>query len=92
MNYSNNLKRAALTSSVILFLFLTSYSAFSQANQPSKSKQPANSPAITAEQTSQVKKILSGYNASKLNAQDAKAIQEKFRGRGWKSVAPAQAA
>jgi hypothetical protein len=38
--------------------------------------------SLTAEKTQKIKKILSGYDASRLTADDARAIQNKFREAG----------
>ena len=82
MSYSFLLRRTVFVSSVSLILFLFPCYAFSQASQTARPKQAANTQTITPEQTAKVKKILSGYNSSKLTAEDAKAIQEKFRQAG----------
>ena len=52
--------------------------------QTREPKQQPGEPRQTtmAEQSQLIKKILSGYNASKLNADDAKAIHVKFREAG----------
>lgn len=69
--------------SIITLFMLTGYRpGFCQQNQKTDQKPQAKSQPITAEQTQQIKKILSGYNAAKLTATDAKAIQEKFRVAG----------
>jgi hypothetical protein len=55
---------------------------FGQGTQNTKQNPPERSQSITAEQTLQIKKILSGYNASKLTADEARAIMNKFREAG----------
>jgi len=67
---------------VTLFVLLIPELVFSQEKPKADQKPQAKSQPITAEQTLQIKKILSGYNASKLTAADAKAIQEKFKVAG----------
>lgn len=71
-----NLKISLIMLFLILILDIT---VFCQQNQKSDKKPAVRSETITTEQTQQIKKILSGYNASKLTAADAKEIQEKFR-------------
>jgi Spy/CpxP family protein refolding chaperone len=68
-----------VVSLVALFMLLIHEPGFCQQNPKTDQKNQAKSQSITAEQTQQIKKILSGHNASKLSAADAKAIQEKFR-------------
>jgi hypothetical protein len=74
------------TSIILLFMILSFVTGSCQDNQNTKQKpqeKPQEKPqAITAEQTQQIKKILSSYNPSKLTADEAKAIQGKFRDAG----------
>ena len=74
--------RTAVPGLATLLLLLIFIQGFSQQNQKSDQKSIVKSQPITAEQIQQIKKILSGYNASKLTAAEAKEIQEKFRAAG----------
>lgn len=67
---------------ITLFLLLNHEPGFCQQIQKTDQKPQIKSQPITDEQTQQIKKILSGFNASKLTTADAKAIQEKFREAG----------
>ncbi|MFZ4707550.1 MAG: hypothetical protein ACOYMF_16240, partial [Bacteroidales bacterium] len=67
---------------LIIFMLLSLEPVFCQKSQKTDQKRQVKSQPVTAEQTQQIKKILSGYNASKLTAADAKAIQNKFRDAG----------
>jgi len=67
---------------VTLFMLLNHEPVFCQQNQKTDQNPQAKSQPITAEQTLQIKKILSGYTAAKLTAADAKAIQDKFKAAG----------
>lgn len=72
-----------LTSGIAAIVILLSLQpAFCQQNRKTDQNQQAKTQTITAEQTRQIKKILSNYNAAKITAADAKAIQEKFRESG----------
>jgi len=65
-----------------LFLILTSETnCYAQSRDP-KQKSAEHPQGTTQEQTQLIKKILSGYNAAKLTAEDAKAIHGKFREAG----------
>ena len=79
---NNQFYRNLTASIVIVFMLLSPLIGFCQQNQKTDQRPQGKSQPITAEQTLQIKKILSGYNASKLTAADAKAIQEKFREAG----------
>lgn len=72
-----------LSASILILLMLLSLEpGFCQGNQNSKQNPQKKSQPITAEQKIQIKQILSVYNASKLTAVEAKAIQNKFREAG----------
>jgi hypothetical protein len=76
--YSHFYKNRA--AGIITFIILLSLGqGFCQAHQNSKQNTQEKAQSVTTEQTLQIKKILSGYNASKLTADDARAIQNKFR-------------
>lgn len=74
--------RTAVAGLATILLLLIFKQGFCQHNQKPDQNPIVKSQPITAEQTQQIKKILSGYNAAKLTAADAKAIQEKFRQAG----------
>ena len=74
-----NLRTALLMISILLVYH---ESAYCLGNKDSKQAPQGNSIGISSEQTSQIKKILSGYNPLKLTTEEAKAIQEKFRNAG----------
>jgi hypothetical protein len=77
-HFYNNLSASIL----ILLMLLHLEPGFCQGNQNLKQNSQKKSQAITAEQTLQIKQILSIYYASKLTADEAKAIQNKFREAG----------
>jgi hypothetical protein len=67
---------------VIMLIVLIQGESIPQENQNPKQKNDKNSQTLTAEQTAQIKTILSQYNASTLTAKEAKEIHEKFREAG----------
>ena len=67
---------------VIMLIVLIQGESISQDNQNPKQKNDKNSQTLTAEQTAQIKTILSQYNASTLTAKEAKETHEKFREAG----------
>jgi hypothetical protein len=72
-----------LLKSLSLVLILMSFlSGSCQQNQKPGQKANENSQPLSDSQTRQIKSILAGYNAARLTAADAKAIQEKFRQAG----------
>ena len=79
---NNQFKKNLATSIVIFCMLLSHLPGFCQQNQRTDQKPQEKSQPITAEQTQQIKKILSDYSASKLTAADAKTIQDKFREAG----------
>lgn len=67
----------------ILLILLLSAETNSCAQTTDQKQKPATQlQGTTPDQTLLIKKILSGYNAAKLKAADAKAIHEKFREAG----------
>jgi len=75
-----NFKKIIIT--IIMLIVLIHGKSFPQENQNPKQKNDKNSQTLTAEQTAQIKTILSQYNASTLTADEAKSIHEKFREAG----------
>jgi hypothetical protein len=74
--------KITLAGLLTLLLLIVAKQGFCQQNQKPDQKPTVKSQPISPEQTQQIKKILSGYNPSKLTAADAKEIQEKFRAAG----------
>jgi hypothetical protein len=67
---------------VTLLLLLIPELNSCQTAQDTRQKTQDKTQTLSAEKTQQIKKILSGYDASKLTADDARAIQNKFREAG----------
>lgn len=78
----NRFYKTIIASILTLIMLLSLEQGFCQGTQNPKQNPQGKSQPITAEQILKIKKILSGYNASKLTADEAKAIQNKFREAG----------
>lgn len=76
--YFNTIKFSLLS----LFLLLTAEANCDAQTPDPKQKPNEHQQGTIPEQTQLIKKILSGYNAAKLTASDAKAIHGKFREAG----------
>jgi hypothetical protein len=79
-NYFLNNRLITIFSFLMLMIFIRCTS-FSQEKTGAGKNQQEVKP-LTAEQTAQIKTILSGYNPSTLTADQAKEIHEKFRAAG----------
>ena len=75
-------KIATCIITIIMLLVLIQGKSFSQNDENLMQKDHKNPQALTADQISQIKAILSQYNPSTLTSDDAKVIHEKFREAG----------
>ena len=74
--------------SLIILIVMMQGIGFSQNEKNSNGKDQKNPQTLTADQIAKIKTILSGYNASALTVDDAKAIHQKFREAGIKIIYP----
>jgi hypothetical protein len=79
--FSSKVKQQAILIGIMLILLLPARS-FCQDKQNPPQKPQQQSKGITTDQAATIKKILSKYNPSTVNAADAKAIMEQFRQAG----------
>lgn len=91
MKYRRNYK-IVIVSILALCMLAIQESGLCQENQKPKPGTQEKSQPLTAEQTQQITKILSGYKAATLTADQAKAIHEKFREAGIRAGAETSAA
>lgn len=91
MNYNRSIK---YLTAIMLLLGTLFYAVpgYCQEKQPPGQKPQVKPQSLTAGQIQQIKKILSGYKASTLTADQAKVIHEKFREAGIRGGAETNAA